>query len=107
MRIISVLFSILFFSFLVNTVYAVTNEELAMIKHIRDTYKNDKPRSQLSQEEHKRYDFHYFNFGATGRAAGISVEALLMISDNERDKEYIKEGIKYYDEYNKKETLSL
>ena len=101
MRIISILF--LAFCCLVNTVYAVTNEEITMVKKIRDSYKNDKPRSILSPEEHERYDFHYFNFGATGRAAGISVEALLMISDNKRDQEYIQEGIKYYDEeYGKK-----
>ncbi len=96
MRIINILF--LTFYSLVNTVYAATDEELKIIKEIRDSYKNDKPRSKLSQAEHERYDFHYFNFGATGRAAGISEEALLTISDNKRDKERVREGIKYYDQ---------
>ena len=74
-----------------------TTQELEMVFAIRKSYEKNPPCSQLSGKQQKNCDIHYFNYGATGRATGISVTALLKVSDNPHDKEMIKYGINYYD----------
>ena len=74
-----------------------TTQELEMVFAVRKSYEKNPPCSQLTNKQQKHCDIYYFNYGATGRAAGISVTALLKVSDNPHDKKMIKYGINYYD----------
>jgi hypothetical protein len=74
-----------------------TTQELEMVFAVRKSYEKNPPCSQLRNKQQKHCDIHYFNYGATGRAADISVTALLKVSDNPEDRKMIKYGINYYD----------
>ena len=76
-------------------------QEIDLVNKLRDDYKNDPPRSQLTPEQQNNRNFHYYNLGAVGSAAGMSKLMLLKISDDPTDQEYIRNGIDYAEHYEK------